>query len=319
MNRYIMREEFWYRTLFKLKLYESSGESFQSLFNDIAHYRYPDKFQVVGPYGNSGDGGNDGWIEAEKRYFQVYGKKANSKVDLNYIKSKATGDFSKIQNEWGKVNYYHFVYNDRFEGTPAPIVKAVSDLKSLHNLTESNIWDSRKLETIFMELSNDQRSSIIGGIPSDIPDFIDSGLISELLRHLADTVSVSPLFLDQSAPDFSEKIRVNGLTEPVSSCLKTYSYQTQDVEDFLARRDVGLKQSIATEMQEIYKESRNKIPESNEAANMRYVWMVEKLIPESASKHPHSFKAYREAAQVILANYFEICDIYEHPSTITAS
>ena len=84
-------------------------------------------------------------------------------------------------------------------------------------------------------------------------------------------------------------------------------------------RDVGLKQSIATEMQAIYKQSLIKIPQCSDAANMRYVWMVEKLIPQSASKHPHSYKAYREAAQVILANYFEICDIYEHPSTIATA
>lgn len=314
-----MREDFWYRTLFKLKLYEVSGESFQSLFNKIADYRYPDKFQSVAPYGNSGDGGNDGWIEVEKRYFQVYGKKADSNPNINYILSKATGDFEKIKGTWGSVSCYHFVYNDRFEGVPAPVAKVVSDLKLLHNLKESNVWDSRKLEKLFMELDSDQRSCIIGGIPSEIPEFIDSRLISELLRHLADNVSGISSFLEQSAPDFSQKIRMNGLTEPVISYLKKYSYQVQDVEDFLGQRDIGLKQSIANEMQEIYKQSLSEIPESTDAANIRYVWMVEKLIPQSATKHPHSFKAYREAAQVILASYFEICDIYEHPSTIATA
>lgn len=315
-----MREEFWYRTLFKLKLYEVSGDSFQRLFNDIANYRYPDRFQAVAPYGNLGDGGNDGWFQNENCYFQVYGKKADSKTNLDYILDKATGDFVKIQKQWGKIDSYHFVYNDRFEGTPAPIIKAVSDLKTTHNLVESSVWDSRKLEQLFMALNGDQRCGILGGVPSEIPDWIDSNLVSELLKYLADSVSSNFLFLDQTAPNFSEKIQVNGLTEPVSSYLKTYSYQTQEVEDFLAVRDVGLKQSIATEMQEIYKESLSKIPDSDDAAaNTRYVWMVERLIPKSANAHPHTFKAYREAAQVILANYFEICDIYEHPNTILST
>jgi len=61
-------ENFWFRTLFKLKIYEVSGESFQKLFSDIAGYRYPG-FQAVAPYGNQGDGGNDGWVPDENRYF----------------------------------------------------------------------------------------------------------------------------------------------------------------------------------------------------------------------------------------------------------
>ncbi|MFA7239626.1 MAG: ABC-three component system protein [Sulfuricellaceae bacterium] len=313
-----MRKEFWYRTLFKLKIYEVSGDSFQRLFNDVMGYSYPD-FQTVAPYGNFGDGGNDGWVENEKRYFQVYGKKADSKTDLSYILSKATGDFAKIQSTWGKIDYYHFVYNDRFEGAPAPVIKAVSELKTAHNIQESTVLDGRKLEAIFISLSDDQRCSILGGVPSEITDFIDSRLVAELLTYLADKALQSFSLLNQTAPDFDEKMQLNGLTEPVSSYLKANSYQTRDIEDFLASRDVGLKQSIAFEMQEIYQESLSQIPQQDDAANIRYVWMVEKLIPKLANQHPHTFKAYREAAQVILANYFEICDIYEHPSTITTA
>ena len=125
-------ENFWFRTLFKLKLYEVSGESFQRLFNDIASYRYPD-FQAVAPYGNQGDGGNDGWFPDEKRYCQVYGKKANSDEKLPYILNKATGDFDKLKTKWGQIDYYHFVYNDRFEGAPAPIGQELLKLKKQQN------------------------------------------------------------------------------------------------------------------------------------------------------------------------------------------
>lgn len=311
-------ENFWYRKLFQLKIHEVSGESFQRLFNDIANYRYPN-FQAVAPYGNQGDGGNDGWFFDENRYYQVYGKKADSRIDLKYILDKATGDFTKIQTTWGKVDYYHFVYNDRFEGVPAPVIKALSDLKTTHNLTESNVWDSRKLEQLFMELNDDQKQSILGGVPIDIPDCIDSRLVAELLKHLTDNISPAMSLLNQTAPDFNEKIQFNGLTEPVSISLRNYSYHTQNVDDFLNIRDIGLKQSIAIEMQEMYEESKRVISNDIDAANIRYAWMMEKLIPENAKKHPHTLSAYRGAAQVILAKYFEICDIYEHPSTIIAS
>jgi hypothetical protein len=171
-----------------------------------------------------------------------------------------------------------------------------------------------------MELDHDKKESIILGVPSDIPDFIDSRIIAELLKHLADNISLKISLLNETAPLFDTKIVLNGLTPPISLYLKSYSYQTQDVDDFLNRRNIGLKQSIASEMQDIYKESRIAIPEDVEdSPNISYVWMMEKLIPENAKSHPHTLKAYREASQVILAKYFEICDIYEHPSTITSS
>jgi hypothetical protein len=312
-----MRNEFWYRTLFKLELYKVYGESFQRLFNDIASYRYPN-FQAVSPYGNQGDGGNDGWIPDENRYYQVYGKKANSDENLPYILSKATGDFDKLKAKWGQIDHYHFVYNDRFEGAPAPIGQELLKLKNQHNLKDASVLDSRKLEQLFMELNDDQKQTILGGVPVDIPDFIDSRLVADLLKHLADNISPKLPLLNKTAPDFNEKIQFNGLTEPVITYLKYYSYQTQIVDDLLEKREAGLKQSIAIEMQEIYEESCTEIPNDIEdSANIRYGWIMEKLIPENANNHPHTDDAYRVAAQVILAKYFEICDIYEHPSTIT--
>lgn len=311
-------DNFWFRTLFRLKIYEVSGESFQRLFNDIVSYRHP-SFQSVAPYGNLGDGGNDGWIPDENRYCQVYGKKASSETNLPYILSKATRDFETQKENWGQIDRYHFVYNDRFDGSPSPIGQALLTLKKQHGLIEASVWDSRKLEQMFMELDKDQKESILGGIPSDIPDFIDSRMVAELLKHLADNALQNIPLLNESAPDFYLKIELNGIKPPISDFLKTYFYQSRDVDDFLSTRDIGLKQSIATEMQEIYSESLATIPSNaDDVANMRYVWMMEKLIPKTVS-HPHSRKAYREAAQVILANYFEICDIYEHPGTITSS
>ena len=125
-------DNFWFRTLFKVKIYEASGEGFQRLFENIIGYKYAN-FQSVAPYGNQGDGGNDGWIPDENRYFQVSGKKANSKLNLPEVLKKVSDDFGKLQSYWGKIENYHFVYNDRFEGSPAPIGQALLKLKTAVN------------------------------------------------------------------------------------------------------------------------------------------------------------------------------------------
>jgi hypothetical protein len=309
-------ENFWFRTLFKIKLYEAAGESFQRLFQDIMSYRYPD-FRSVAPYGNQGDGGNDGWIPSELRYFQVYGKKASSELNLSYIQKKIIEDFEKIRNCWGEVKKYHFVYNDRFDGAPAPIQEKLKELQTKYALEEANVWAGRELERLFIELDQDQKTCIVGDIPSQFPDFIDSTAVSEILRHLAYKVSPLPPFLGQAAPDFSEKIKINKLISPVSDDLILYSRRVSDVDDFLDRQYSGLKQEIAQDLKKLYNESCVEIPDRTEnAANIRYVWMVEQLIPSVAQEHPHTLKAYREAAQVVLAKYFEACDIYEHPDSV---
>jgi hypothetical protein len=315
-------EDFWFRTLFKIKLYEVSGESFQQLFQKIMEYRYPSDFSSVTSYGNQGDGGNDGWFPNEGRYFQVYGRKADSKSDSS--SKKVIEDFKKLQDHWKNIKKYHFVYNDRFCGVPAPIQQKLQELQMTHNLEEASVWAGAKLERLFMELKHDEKEFILGGVPSQLPDFVDPSALSEILKHLADKDSPWQLLTNQTAPDFEEKITINGLQKAVAEYLNFYSRQIKDVDDFLNGEDIGLRQEIAQEMKELYGKSCDTIPDRSEDApstedvpSTRYVWMVEQLIPRAAWKHPHSIKAYREAAQVVLAKYFEACDIYEHPSTIT--
>ncbi len=309
-------DNFWYRTLFKLKLYEASGESFQKLFQDVMIYRYPE-FEPVQPHGNWGDGGNDGWFPSERRYFQVYGPKASKTTEsLSTIIGKITGDFDKILQKWPKAKSYHFVYNDRFDGIPALLSQAMIALQEQYKLEEAKVWHAGTLEQLFMELVDDQKMSIIGGIPSETPDFIDPQAVSELLTHLADNIIDISSFLSESAPDFDRKIQLNGLTQPVTNYIHFYYYQSHDVDLFLQKRP-GMTQSISGELKEIYERSKENISNKVDGyPNIRYVWMIEELIPPQMKQHPHSLKAYREAAQVVLAKYFETCDAYEHPDDI---
>ncbi|HIE00891.1 MAG TPA: hypothetical protein EYP59_11490 [Thiotrichaceae bacterium] len=311
--------DFWFRTLFQLKIYKVSGEEFQRLFEDIMEYRYPD-FQSVAPWGNWGDGGNDGWIPSEKRYFQVYGPKINTPSNPVKATEKLIEDFQKLKHKWSDIECYHFVYNDRFNKMPAPIGKALADLQNQYHLQEATPFSAGKLEKTFMALTDDQKMMIVGGIPAEIPDSIDPRAIGELLSHLADQETQMLNWLNETAPHFQEKIKFNGLSQPISGYLNSYSYQTQYIDDFLQYRDIGLAQICAVEIHSIYLNSQKEIPDKTEnAPNLRYVWMIEQLIPPVAHNHPHTLKAYREAAQVILAKYFESCDAYEHPNSITTS
>jgi hypothetical protein len=49
------------------------------------------------------------------------------------------------------------------------------------------------------------------------------------------------------------------------------------------------------------------------------MWLLQQIIPATAENHPHTMAAYREAAEIVIAKYFETCDVYEHPDSFTAA
>lgn len=149
----------------------------------------------------------------------------------------------------------------------------------------------------------------------------DSTNVGELLTHLADNEKGILDFIQDTAPDFEDKIKFNGLSTIIGAFLKTFWYQAYIIDEFLSKRDIGLSQAVSREIKSLYEKSKKVIPDNIEnAPDVRYMWIVDQLIPEFIKKSPiHSLKAYRVAAQVIISKYFETCDAYDNPdSVITA-
>ena len=313
-------DDFYYRQFFQLKVHKVSGDEFQRLFNQVMGYAHPG-FQSITPRGNWGDGGNDGWIPDEGHYFQVYGPKPTTSAADSEITAlkKAIDDFDKLPEKWLDVRSYSFVMNDRFQGIPAPIASALQKLEKDKKLTKARGFPMTELMEFFMQLTMDKRQDVVGGIPPADLTFIDPREVAELLKSLADNADNRLTFLTDKAPDFDEKIEFNGLTDPVSAKLKALSYQVSLIDEFLDKRDFGLRQAIAQEIRDYYQQSKLAIPAGlHDAGNRRYFWLVEKLIPPNVT-HPHSLGAYRAAAELVIAKYFETCDAYDHPDgTATA-
>jgi hypothetical protein len=313
-------EDFYYRQFFQLKVHKASGDGFQRLFSQVMGYTHAG-FQSITPRGNWGDGGNDGWIPDEGHYFQVYGPKPTTSTADTEIAAmkKATDDFDKLPEKWQDVRSYSFVMNDRFEGIPAPIASALQKLEKDKKLTKARGLPVTELMEFFMQLTLDKRQDIIGGIPAADLSFIDPREVAELLKSVADNADTRLTFLTDKAPDFDEKIKFNGLTDPVSSKLKALSYQVSLIDEFLDKRDFGLRQAVAQEIRDYYQQSKLAISDGvQDAGNRRYFWLVDRLIPPAVT-HPHSLGAYRAAAELVIAKYFETCDAYDHPvGTVTA-
>jgi hypothetical protein len=314
--------------LFKIKIYESPGNSFQKLFSDIMALRDA-KFQRICAYGRRGDGGNDGYIPSEKRYYQVYGPEysgGNNNRVVDYAEKKLIDDFNKISAGWEKPLYFHFVYNDYFKGVAKDLIDVLDNLKTKASLTEVHLITSDDLLGYFLELNDEKKSLIINVFPFNYmpsAEEIDSSAIAQLIRNISTRYNpFSIAGIDSDAPDFDKKIQVNNLSKAIHDALRFYSHFVNLVDDFLDTQP-DLAQSVAFEMQKLYAESVDALTtEIDGYADLRFMWIAEKLLTEDARltmTEPSKSQSQRTASLVIMAKYFESCDIYEHPERAIAS
>jgi hypothetical protein len=133
-----MDATFIQNVLFKLRLHESTGQSFQDIFNDLMSFVY-ESYVPVAPWGKLGDRGNDGYVAMEQRYFQLYSPTSVFKpTDIPAACRKANTDFAKLLASYSNLKRYHFVLNDKFSGLPQPLT--VEHNSILSSNAQMDVW-----------------------------------------------------------------------------------------------------------------------------------------------------------------------------------
>ena len=75
IDKNYLRLQFWN------KVYQKNATEFQGFFEDIMQKAFSD-FKKIRPYGNEGDGGNDGYRPSEGIYYQVYAPKIPNEKEI---------------------------------------------------------------------------------------------------------------------------------------------------------------------------------------------------------------------------------------------
>jgi hypothetical protein len=309
--------------LFQLKVHRSDGFAFEHLFGDVFSYSRPD-FKKIEPYGNQGDRGNDGYEPGAGRYFQVYAPKnpASSKSDA--IK-KVEEDFEdKLIPHWSAVcvpKEYIFVYNDKYRGSIVDIEKTLSAIKIKHSLNVCDVYLSKNLEQEFIGLPEDQIAMIIGGLPNfDSVVTLDYTVLGDVIRHIQGSPPQGLSFGKFVAPDFEDKIKFNGLVEN-GAWLRAKQLEAWQVDDFLANNSSFAKQSLRDSLAGYYVDSIKAYPDdfvSNGVTlgDLRFGFVFDKIAVRSGI--PQVDRLRSDAALVLMAKYFETCDIFEEPTNVAA-
>lgn len=309
-------DNYWFMLQFKLKLYQATGEEYQRLFNSVMTAYHGVNYQSVRPWGNQGDGGNDGFLTNEGHYFQVYAPNPTTKINEVQVVNKTKNDFNKLKKSQTSLTLYSFALNDRFVGVPAPVHQALAEIGNTYKIPAS-AFNSGHLEQLFLKLDNNQKMSIVQGAPLEVPKWIDPRMVSELLEHLVKSFNFSlNLMTDQdTAPEFEKKIQINNLHSGISKYLRLYANQVGEINIFLSVRP-GMAQYIATELHEIYTDSLSAILNTDESAtDLRFVYILERILPPAAKIDPLQRSGWQQIALTVMAKYFETCDIYEHPDS----
>ncbi|MDR1977149.1 MAG: hypothetical protein LBQ42_00270 [Synergistaceae bacterium] len=310
-----------YRSAFKTEVLEAEGTDFQRLFGDLMRIYYPG-FRNVRASAFKGDGGNDGWIETEGAYYQVYAPEINSINPEIYAVKKAKEDFKKLKENWDglvPIRKFFFVFNNRMQPVSADLQKVMAAIKKENNLEEASVIDTYQILEMFDRLNEKYKIRFVGNL-NDVPEALEKILspLAELLKKLAQEDHDIVPYLNAPHPDFSVKIQFNGLSDELKARMDFASHYVGEIDNILSDSR-GHAQKIVPALQELYQRSKGEISnEREDASDARYVWMMQELIPSEARGTSH-YTSYRAAAEIIFAKYFESCDIYEPPGSFDAS
>jgi len=291
------------RILFQNKIFKSDGQKFEDLFCDIMSYAEPE-FRKIKPWGNIGDRKNDGYIENKGIFYQVY---APEDISKNYteVVRKLEGDFKGLINQWKNVKEFYFVVNEKYKGVNADAEQSLTNLKDIYKLNKSGIITSDNLERKLFLLDDDQIQVIIGSIPKiDTILKLDYSILHEIVGYILE-LPLKPIIGEIKFPDWDEKIQFNKLS-PYSKHLLNNGTQTFGALDLFLHKQSFLAEELQKKMISIYQEIKEKWKSVSFTGEHIFWEMIEQCSPRKS-------KAFQEAIIVILAKYFESCDIFEEP------
>lgn len=289
------------RKFFQLKIREADGQKFEDIFTQIMNYSEPD-FQQIKAWGNIGDGKNDGYIKSKGIYFQVFAPEDIRKSYVNVIK-KLEKDFDGLLKEWNPVNEFYFVVNDGYKGVNKDCEKKLQEIKETQNLQKAEFMTPKDLENILFNLADDQIISIAGFLPDPMRiKTLKFSILNEIIGYIMSLELPQTKDSDIVLPEWEEKIKFNNLTSLPAQYLNNGYCQTGSLDQYLKNNGDFLAEELKEKMRQLYVLEKNKGLKNDDL-----FWAI---VNQASPKTESSFQA---AVIVIMARYFETCDIFEEP------
>lgn len=310
MNR---DEKYIARIIFKNKIYENDGQKYEDFFAKVLKKSNRD-FQPVKAYGNIGDRKNDGFDKNDGIYYQVFApENIEKQKTITDAVSKLAGDFIGAYKYWNskcKINKFYYVVNDKYKGCPAPIHEKLIELDGKYDGIEFEILAARDLEDIFISLEEEDIIDVIEFIPSANLENLDYSVLREAIEYILNCEADNSMEAEYEVPDFDEKIVFNQLNSQIERWLVSASYNIGDLNRYFKRNSKFVKKELRDKFNEFYIESKGKYnSELEDCNNLRFIYILEKACYNKS-------KIVRDSVLVLMACFFESCDIFENPEGV---
>ena len=302
-------EKYLGRIILKNKFYEADKQSYEDLFTKIMQNQ-DSNFRQVKPQGRLGDGKCDGFNENTGDYFQVYAPEeldGNEAIMLSKMESSIAGLLDFWKTKGFEVKKFNYVIKDNYRNVYALVYSNAKVLAKKYNI-ECAIFICKDLEDVFMSLDEDKMIEVLGGmIPNsdDISNF-EYGTMNEVVNHLKKRNARNILEKIPSNPNFDNKIIFNSLSEVISEFLNSGQRQNFAINDFFQINSKFVKEDLREIFSTLYEDAKELIPESETKNDEIFQYIVEK-------SSPNEKQSSYDAIFVLMAYYFEYCDIFETP------
>lgn len=301
--------------MFRLRVYSSDGQAYETLFSTVLEINNAD-FIRVKPQGQFGDRGNDGYDRKLGRYYQVFAPEdPKSKVQDAVTKLKA--DFDKLYKYWNTVtpvSEYHFVFNDKYKGSFPTIETDLAEIKKSKDLAACSCFLAKHLEQAFLVLEDEHISAVLDGyIPTpEKVETLDYTVLKEVVQFVMESGSGLTADSALSAPKFDDKIKFNGLGTATSALLTAASFQVGVLAKYFDLNSEFAKQTLRDHLATFYAEAkaeRADVPAEMDAPDLIFFDILYKIAKKER-------QAEVNAGLVLMAYFFETCDIYEDPISV---
>ena len=302
-------EKFISRLLLKSRFYQSDKQAFEDLFTKIKQCEDSD-FKQVKPQGKLGDGKCDGFNALTGEYYQVYAPEeltGNEATMLTKMDSSISGLIEFWEEKDFKISKFYYVVKDDYKNVYPLLHTNAKAIAKKYNI-ECEILICKDLEDIFLKFDEDKMIEILGGIipdPLNITN-VEYGVMQEVIAFLLK--SKAPKIKEEIPPnpDFEKKIQFNSLSRAVVAFLNAGQRQNFVINDFFELNSKFIKEELRQIFSQLYQDAKVVIPESDTKNDEVFQYIADKSSPED------NF-AFHNAVYVLMAYYFEYCDIFETP------
>ncbi|HDH00428.1 MAG TPA: hypothetical protein ENG80_01275 [Nitrospirae bacterium] len=212
-------------------------------------------------------------------------------------------DFDGLIKKWNPVNEFFFVVNDKYKGVNADCEIIIQKIKKTHNLLKAAFKTPKDLENILFTLTDDQIISVTGYLPDPMKiKKLDFSILNEIIVYIMQLHLPQVNDSEMILPDWDEKVKFNKLTSLPSLYLNNGYFQIGALDEYLKNNGDFMAEELKEKMRQIYIVEKL----DGKSGDDLFWAVVNKAAPKAESP-------LQSAVIVIMAKYFETCDIFEEP------